>query len=39
MAAAPSNSAEIKNVERIISETGRTADVEQTGLLDEGEDF
>ena len=37
--AAPSNSADIQNVEHIIAETDRAADVERTGLLDEGDDF
>ena len=39
LAAAPSSQAEIKNVDHIITETDRVADVERTGLLDEGEDF
>lgn len=36
--AAPSNQADIQNVEHIIAETDRAADVERTGLLDEGDD-
>ena len=39
LAAAPSSSADIQNVEHIIAETDRAADVERTGLLDEGDDF
>ena len=37
--AAPSNQADIQNVEHIIAETDRAADVERTGLLDEGDEF
>ena len=39
VAASPKSNDDVKNMEHIITQTDRVADVETAGLLDEGEDF